>query len=90
MVSVNASVNILNQKDEVCEETTMDYKYLRELTAGRTLPLSATNADGENVIIEEGREEGVHYYRLETIQKNNWSRINHYYEDGTSTETYEK
>jgi len=68
----------------------MDYKYLRELTSGRTLPLSATNADGENVIIEEGREEGVHYYRLETIQKNNWSRINHYYEDGTSTETYEK
>ena len=55
------------------------------------LPLSAKNENGELVIIEERfSEEGNPYYKLTTVQNNNWCRINCYYADGTINETYER
>ena len=50
----------------------------------------AENQDGEPVIIEEGRSEAGHFYRLTTAQHNNWCRINVHYEDGSVDEIYKK
>lgn len=70
----------------------MPYKEIKKQVKkfGGELPLTARNNNDENVIIEEGREDGVHYYKLTTAQNNDWLRINHYYEDGTVTETFDK
>ena len=54
------------------------------------LPLSAKNENGELVIIEERISDGIPFYRLTTVQNNNWCRINCYYADGTIDETYER
>ncbi len=54
------------------------------------LPLSAKNENGEFVIIEERISDGIPFYRLTTVQDNNWCRINCYYADGTIDETYER
>ena len=49
------------------------------------------NENGELVIIDERfSEEGNPYYKLTTVQNNNWCRINCYYADGTIDETYER
>ena len=68
----------------------MSYNELRKLVGGRKLPISATNENGENVIIEEGSDNELgHFYRTETAQHNNWCRINYYYENGDTEELYE-
>ena len=54
------------------------------------LPLSAKNENGELVIIEERISDGIPFYRLTTVQNNNWCQINCYYADGTIDETYER
>lgn len=66
----------------------MTYRGIDALVAesGITPPLAAINEDGEDVIIERG----VDFYRLTTMQKNNWLRINTYYADGTADETYSR
>lgn len=71
-------------------EKIVDYGYLKELTKDATFPLSGTNADGDNIIIEEGSSDNIHYYRVETYQKNDWVRINYYYENGEIEETFDK
>lgn len=68
----------------------MSYNSIEEKVENRELPLTYTNEDNEEVIIERGRDDNGNFYCLTTVQKNNWCRINHYYEDGTITETYEK
>ena len=62
----------------------MTYKELRRLCFGKRLPIVATNADGENIIIEAGKG----FYRLTTAQHNGWCRIDTVYADGTSEEIY--
>ena len=64
----------------------MSYTELHKMLAGKNLPLSAENENGEYVIIEGNSN----CYRLTTAQHNNWCRINEYYPDGTVTETYER
>lgn len=71
-------------------ENIVDYGYLKKLTKDATFPLSGKNADGENIIIEEGSCDNVHYYRVDTYQKNDWVRINYYYENGEIEEMFEK
>nr|WP_325301863.1 hypothetical protein [uncultured Dysosmobacter sp.] len=68
----------------------MTYKEIKRLMEGRSLPVLAKNQDEEPVIIEEGRSEAGHFYRLTTAQNNNWCRINVYYEDGSTDEIYQK
>ena len=59
--------------------------------SGEELPISAKNENGELVIIEERKDtDGNPYYKLTTVQNNNWCRINCYYADGTIDETYER
>lgn len=53
---------------------------------GKSLPLNGKNENGEMVIVEGNAS----CYRLTTVQKNDWLRINEYYPDGTTTETFEK
>lgn len=54
------------------------------------LPITAVNENNENIVIEEGKEESLHFYVITTAQNNGYLRINHYYEDGTVTETFGK
>ena len=68
----------------------MSYKELKKLVNGRTCPLSAENECGEYVIIEEGSNEGVHFYQTTTAQNNDWLRINIYYADGCTEELYDR
>lgn len=58
--------------------------------AGVSTPCAGENADGENVIVESGKDEEGRYFRLTTCQKNNWCRINTYYQNGNQTESYER
>ena len=58
---------------------------------GHTFPVASENWNGEATILTEGEtEEGKHFFRLRTAQKNGWIAVTTYYEDGTVTETYEK
>lgn len=60
---------------------------------GKGMPISATNEDGEDVIIEGGREpknNNLRFYQLTTVQKNGWLRINVYWEDGTIEEWFDR
>jgi hypothetical protein len=60
------------------------------LADGIELPLSGTNDNDEHVILEKGKDDNGNFYRVTTAQKNNWCRINTYYEDGIVTEIYKK
>ena len=66
------------------------FQDLKKMTAGKTFPMTAVNADGEAVIVEAGKEGGVRFYKLSTAQHNNWLRINYIWEDGTMEELYER
>ena len=70
----------------------MTYESIKKQIAesGEELPISAKNENGELVIIEERISDGIPFYRLTTVQNNNWCRINCYYADGTINETYER
>jgi len=68
----------------------MTYKEIKKLVEGKALPILAGNQDSEPVIIEEGRSDSGHFYRLTTAQHNNWCRISVYYEDGSTDEIYQK
>ena len=68
----------------------MTFRELMELTKNHTLPIDATNDEGEFVIIEAGTRDGERYFRLTTAQHNGWCRINYVYEDGTVEELFEK
>ncbi len=60
---------------------------------GKEMPISATNEDEEDVIIEGGREpenNNLRFYQLTTVQKNGWLRINVYWEDGTTEEWFDR
>lgn len=55
-----------------------------------SFPCTGTDKDGNEVIIEAGSDDNGRFYRLTTVQTNDWLRINTYYQDGTITETYKK
>ena len=63
---------------------------LAKMTAGKTLPLTGKNEDNEVVIIEGGASEGERFFRVTTVQHNDWCRVNTYWEYGTIEETYKK
>lgn len=67
-----------------------DIEGLMEL--GLETPLCGTNDEGETVLIQRGRtEEGLgRSYHIETFQKNGWSCIHTYWEDGTKEERFKK
>ena len=55
------------------------------------MPLCGKNVDGENVIIEQGKEPGSgNFFRLTTAQDNGWTRINILYENGDREEFFRK
>ena len=66
------------------------YDELVKMTDGKALPLVGKNEDNEVVIIEAGASEGDHFFRVTTVQHNDWCRINTYWESGTVEETYKK
>lgn len=70
----------------------MTYKEIEKATKGKTFPLAGKNEDGENIIIQAGRDDDVggRFFKLTTAQGNGWTRIEHIFEDGTTTEEYEK
>ena len=48
------------------------------------------NGDGEDITFRRDSVDGNKFISATTIQKNGWTRINNYYEDGTQEELYEK
>lgn len=68
----------------------MNYQKLEEMTKGKTLPLVAENEFNERVIIEKRNNGELEYYKVSTLQSNNWVRVNCYYKDGSTDETYKK
>ena len=73
----------------------MTYKEIDKMVKefGKEMPINATNEDGEDVIIEGGREpenDNLRFYQLTTVQKNDWLRINVYWEDGTVEEWFDR
>ncbi len=68
----------------------MTYEELKKLVDGKELPCSATNEDGEFVIIVHERNDGDARFHLTTAQNNGWVRHNYIYEDGTREELFEK
>ena len=54
------------------------------------LPLAAETEDGEDVIVEAEHDEDGLVWKISTLQKNGWMRINYYYKDGTIEETYSR
>jgi hypothetical protein len=68
----------------------MTYKEIQSWCNNENIPTFDINDDGENVIIEAGKNEMGKYYKLTTVQHNGWCRVNYYYEDGCMEETYEK
>lgn len=69
------------------------YKYFKQLCEEQKItsfPVSATNSEGENVILMKGVDECGSFYETSTFQENGYTRINRYYKDGTTTETYER
>lgn len=66
------------------------YDELVKMTDGKTLPLVGKNEDNEVVIIEAGASEGDRFFRVTTVQHNDWCKINTYWESGTIEETYKK
>ena len=54
------------------------------------LPATGTNDKGEDVIISKESMGDGYCYRLDTMQKNGWVRINRYHADGLIEETFER
>ena len=66
------------------------YEWIRELLRDRNLPVGGVTASGEYIIIEQGQDEAGAFYRVTTLQDNDWLRINTLYANGDSTETYRR
>lgn len=67
------------------------FQQLKRLTSGKQLPMVATSSiTNEKVVIECGSDGTQDFFRTITAQTNGWNRINTYYADGSTDETYEK
>lgn len=73
-----------------CDDKWSYYGILAHRTAGKTMPLTFENSQGENAIVSSGVNDGVRYFEIKTAQKNGWIAVSTYYEDGTAEETYER
>lgn len=77
-----------SMSNEIC--TPLTYENLVRFTEGKNLPATAVNQDDENVIVSDESQGTERVFRLDTMQKNDWIRINWYYPDGSIDETYER
>ena len=68
----------------------MTYWDIKSIIKAKRTPLACENECLENVVVEEGRDDEGHFYKLTTTQDNGWCGVTHYYETGIITETYER
>ena len=66
------------------------YEWIHDRVQGKPMPVGGVVNSGEHIIIEQGHDESEAFYRVTTLQNNDWLRINTYYACGDSNETYEK
>ncbi len=66
------------------------FNELKRITQGKILPAIYKNEDNEVIIIEYGISNKERFFRITTVQHNDWCRINTYWESGTTEETYRK
>lgn len=67
----------------------MTYKELKAKNIKETV--FGEDEDGNAVVVSSGKtEDNEPYYRVDTVQENDWLRTNIYYEDGTIEELYDK
>lgn len=69
-------------------ETT--FETIKKIVGDFELPCVAQNEYGEMIIIDAGKDDEGCFFKLTTAQKNDWCRVEHFYETGMMTETYEK
>lgn len=53
-------------------------------------PLCGANEEGDSIIIYIRKDEKGKCFEIHTFQKNNWIRVNRYYNDGTTEEWFDK
>lgn len=84
-------VKTMNEMEKYDSQKESYYQYLKRITDGKELPLMGVNEDGEVVCVSVSQftDEGA-VFKVESLQKNDWLRINHYHQDGTVEETYKK
>lgn len=68
----------------------MMYDLINTIAARADLPIVGTNEEGEHVVIEAGASGDRHFYRMTTSQRNGWLRVNTYWNDGDTEETYKR
>lgn len=68
----------------------MSYEKIARIVGGKSLPMTGRNEYGEAVVVEGGLSSSRRFFRVTTAQSNGWCRINTYYEDGDSDETYRR
>lgn len=66
----------------------ISYDYLNQYESGKTFPIIGKDDDGNPTVISRSRN--GEFYEVRTHQKNGWVRINVYWYDGMTEETYEK
>lgn len=68
----------------------MTYKELWKMTEGKEFPLWGLTNENEPTVIDRGRTDNGHFFRLTIVQDNDWLRIVTLWEDGTTEETFKK
>ena len=62
----------------------------RYVADGGTFPVVGENAYGEHTVLYEGRDSsGQPFYTVKTLQHNGFIRVNTYYADESTEETFE-
>ena len=52
------------------------YKWIHDRVQGKPMPVGGVVNSGEHIIIEQGHDEAGAFYRVTTLQNNDWLRIN--------------
>lgn len=66
------------------------YEEIKVQVKDCTLPTIGENENGEMVVVSAGKDDEGMYFKLTTMQENDWCRVEYFYETGIVTETYEK
>lgn len=70
------------------DEDCIDYAHIDYMTREKEFPVFGKNEHNENIIIDKGIRSGKRLYMITTSQNNGWIRLNTFFEDGSTEETY--
>ena len=64
--------------------------YQKLINQCKEFPMVGKDEVNNTVLVVKGENENGKYVKTETAQKNNWIRINYYYENGDTEELFDK